>query len=212
MPELNEEFFKEPISANNILEKINLLQKFNPTSGTFVHFTNLSDLKEIAQEDPTIVSDSLNRLFMGEELLCERIENMIKELRKIKKDAKIGTPLFGYFLAMYDYNKFPLYKDSIFQSLKKNIVKEMEWKSYTLGMKYQRFQELCLKMGEYLKNSNLLSDVEVNGIKIPVGITALDGQDFFFYLDQKYSLHNLNYTFLIIRHLDILILFSLRLD
>ena len=184
LPELNKEFFKEPIRADNILEKINLLQKFNPTTGTFVHYTNLGDLNIIAQEKPSIVSDSLNRLFTGEESLYERIETMIKKLRKIKKDAKIGTPLIGYLLAMSDYNKYPLYKDSIFQSLKKNIGKEKEWKSYTIGMKYQRFQELCLKMGEYLKNSNLLSDIEVNGIKIPVGITASDGQDFFFYLDK----------------------------
>jgi len=184
LPELNKEFFQEPITAENILEKINMLQKFNPTTGTFVHFGSLIDLKEITQEKPQIVSDSLNRLFTGEELLYERIETMRKELRKIKKEAKIGTPLLGYLLAMYDYNKFPLYKDSIFQSLKKNIGKEKEWKSYSVGMKYERFQQLCIKMGEYLQNSNLLSDIEVNGTKIPVGITALDGQDFFFYLDK----------------------------
>lgn len=185
LPELNKEFFKEPIRAENILEKINLLQKFNPTTGTFVHFGSLIDLKEIAQEKPEIVSDSLLELFEGDRALHERIDKTIKKLKKEKKDAKIGTPLFGYLFAMYDYNKFPLYKDSIFQSLKKNIGKEMEWKSYTIGMKYQRFQELCLKMGEYLKNSNLLTDIEVNGIKIPVGITALDGQDFFYFLDKQ---------------------------
>jgi hypothetical protein len=184
LPDLNEKFFKEPITADNVIEKINLLQKFNPTTGTFVHYTNLGDLDKIAQEKPSIVFDTLLELFEGESPLHERIDNTIKTLRKIKKDAKIGTPLFGYLLAMYDYNKYPLYKDSIFQSLKRNIGKEKEWKSYTLGMKYERFQELCLKMGEYLKNSNMLSDIEVNGIKIPVGITALDGQDFFFYLDK----------------------------
>lgn len=185
LPKVNKEFFKEPITVDNIVEKIDILRKHNPSSGTFVHFTNPNDLKEIAQRKPELVLNSLELLFTGDDILCERIDHVIKELKKIKKDAKIGTPFIGYFLAMYDYKKYPLYKDSVFQRFKKNIGKEKEWKSYTLGMKYQRFQGLCLKMGEYLEKSNLLKDIRVNDVEVPVGITALDGQDFFYHLEIK---------------------------
>lgn len=182
---VNNEFFREPMTIDNIVEKIAILEKNNPTSGSFVHWNNLGDLKEIAQQKPEVVLKSLELLFKGDAILCERIDNIIKEFKKLKKDARIGTPLFGYLLAMYDYKKYPLYKDSTFQNFKKVVGKEKEWESYTLGMKYQRFQELCLKMGEYLKKNNLLNDVKVNDIEVPVGITALDGQDFYYYLDER---------------------------
>jgi len=186
LPKVNKEFFREPMTVDNIVEKIDILTKYNPTSGSFVHWNNLEDLKEITQQKPEVVLKSLDILFQGDAILCERIDHVIKEFKKIKKDAKTGTPLFGYLLAMYDYKKYPLYKDSVFQEFKKIIGKEKEWESYTLGMKYQRFKELCLEMGEYLKKSNLLKDIKVNDVEVSVGITALDGQDFFYYLD-KYN-------------------------
>jgi len=40
-------------------------------------------------------------------------------------------------------------------------------------------------MGEYLEKSNLLKDIKVNDVEVPVGITALDGQDFFYHLEIK---------------------------
>lgn len=193
LPKVNNEFFKETMAVDNIVEKIIVLEKNNPTSGSFVHFTNLMDLKEIAQRKPEIVLNSLELLFTGDAILCKRIDHVIKELKKVKKHAKIGTPFIGYLLAMYDYRKYPLYKDSTFQNFKKVTGKEKEWKSYTLGMKYQKFQELCLKMGDYLKKNNLLNDIKANDIEVPVGITALDGQDFFYYLDEidkKNSIYN----------------------
>jgi MoxR-like ATPase len=186
LPKVNNEFIKEPISIDNIVKKIDILIKYNPTSGSFVHWSNLGDLEEIAKKKPEIVMKSFKLLFEGVVILCERIDNAVKELRKIKKEAKINSaPLIGYLFAMHDYKKYPLYKDSLFQRLKENIGKEKEWKSYTIGMKYQKFQELCLKMGEYLKKSNLLNDIKINDVKVPVGITALDGQDFFYYLDER---------------------------
>jgi len=185
LPKVNKEFFREPMTVDNIVEKIDILRKHNPPSGSFVHFTNPNDLKEIAQQKPKVVLECLELLFTGDAILCERIDHVIKELKKIKKRAKIGTPFIGYFLAMYDYKKYPLYKDSVFQRFKKNIGKEKEWKSYTIGMKYQCFQGLCLKMGDYLEKSNLLKDIRVNGVEVPVGITALDGQDFFYHLEIK---------------------------
>lgn len=185
LPKVNKEFFKEPMTVDNIVEKIVILEKNNPTSGSFVHFTNLLDLKEIAQQKPEVVLNSLDLLFKGDDILCKRIDHVIKEFKKIKKDAKMGTPLFGYLFAMYDYKKYPLYKDSVFQRFKESIGKEEEWKSYTLGMKYQYFQRLCLKMGDYLKKSKMLEYLTVKDIKVPVGITALDGQDFFYHLEIK---------------------------
>lgn len=185
LSKVNNEFFREPMTVDNIVEKIDILRKHNPPSGSFVHFTNPNDLKEIAQQKPKVVLECLELLFTGDAILCKRIDHVVKELKKIKKHAKIGTPFIGYFLAMYDYKKYPLYKDSVFRRFKKNIGKEKEWKSYTIGMKYQCFQGLCLKMGEYLEKSNLLKDIRVNDVEVPVGITALDGQDFFYHLEIK---------------------------
>ena len=184
LPKVNSEFFKEPMTVDNIVAKIDILIKYNPKTGSFVYFTNLLNLKEIAQQKPEVVIKSLESLFKGESILCDRIDNFIKELKKIKGKANLGTPLFGYLFATHDYKKYPLYKDSIFQWFKKIIGKEKEWRSYTIGMKYQKFQELCLKMGDYLKKSNLLKDIKVNDVEVPVGITALDGQDYFYYLDE----------------------------
>ena len=196
LPKVNKEFFKEPVTTDNIVEKIDILRKHNPPSGSFVHFTNTDDLKEIARQKPDRVLEFLELLFSANKALHEKIDNAIKELRKIKKDAKLGTPLFGYLLAMFDYKKYSLYKNSVFQKLKRSIGRDKEWKSYTLGMKYQRFQELCLKMGDYLKKKNLLNDIKVNDVEVLVGITALDGQDFFYYLDEK-DKKNLIYNHLI---------------
>jgi len=59
LPKVNKEFFKEPMTVDNIVEKIVILEKNNPASGSFVHFSNLMDLKEIAQQKPETVLDSL---------------------------------------------------------------------------------------------------------------------------------------------------------
>ena len=77
LPKVNNEFFKEPMAVDNIVEKIVVLEKNNPTSGSFVHYTNLGDLKEIAQRKPEIVLNSLELLFKGDAILCERIDNII---------------------------------------------------------------------------------------------------------------------------------------
>ena len=138
LSKVNNEFFREPMTVENIVEKIDILRKHNPPSRSFVHFTNPNDLKEIAQQKPKVVLECLELLFTGDAILCERIDHVIKELKKIKKHAKIGTPFIGYFLAMYDYKKYPLYKDSVFQRFKKKYRKrkrmEIIYNRYEVSM------------------------------------------------------------------------------
>ncbi|MBD3362873.1 AAA domain-containing protein [Candidatus Dojkabacteria bacterium] len=61
-----------------------------------------------------------------------------------------------------------------------------EWKSISIGMKYKVFAECCLLVGKYLEEEKLLKVIELKNIKVKPGVTALDGQDFFFVWKESY--------------------------
>ena len=60
-----------------------------------------------------------------------------------------------------------------------------KWGSLSVGMKYQRFCELCNEMGQYLEAKGLLHDTTAGEIPVPAGFRALDGQDYFYFLSQQ---------------------------
>jgi 5-methylcytosine-specific restriction enzyme B len=184
LPKAHNEFNKAPLSAENLLDKMTILFKHNPPEGSFVHWSNIDDLKKLATKDPDRILVLLTKLFQETMPLYDRIDDMIKECKEVDKSAKLGTPLFGYILALHDYHKYPLYKDSVFQAVKKRIGKGKVWTSLTLGMKYEKYQKLCIKMGQYLTHNNLLETITFNGVSVPAGITALDGQDFFYWCEE----------------------------
>ncbi|MBW1702069.1 MAG: EVE domain-containing protein [Deltaproteobacteria bacterium] len=181
LPKAHNEFNKEPLSADNLPDKLNVLSNHNPQGGSFVHWSNIDDFINLAKNEPEKIISLLMLLFQEATPLHERIDNIINVCKEIDKNAKLGTPLFGYILAVHDYHKYPLYKDSVFQTVKNRIGKEKEWASLTLGMKYEKFQKLCVQMGQYFTDNKLLEDITFKGVSVPAGITALDGQDFFYF-------------------------------
>jgi len=180
LPKAHNEFNKETLSTENLPDKLNILSNNNPQAGSFVHWNNIDDLKKLATKYPNKVLDLLTELFQEAIPLHKRIDNMINVLKKINKKARLGTPLFGFILAVHDYHKYPIYKDSIFQAVKKWVGKEKGWASISLGMKYEKYRQLCIQMGQYFKDNHLLKNITFNGVSVPAGIIALDGQDFFY--------------------------------
>lgn len=178
LPKAHTEFNKDSLNAFNLLDKLDVLSNHNPKSGTFVHWSNIDDLKKLATNYPDKILGLFTQLFQETVPLHYRIDDMINACKQIDKNAKLGTPLFGFILAIHDYHKYPVYKDSVFQALKKWVGKEKVWASLTLGMKYEKYQELCVHMGQYLNNEKLIENITFNGIPVPAGIIALDGQDF----------------------------------
>jgi hypothetical protein len=182
LPVVHEQAFGSAITAENVVERIDAFRKNNPPRGSFVHWNNLSDVKEIAEQEPIRFVKILNQLFQETETLSKRIDGVISACRKIKSGAKLGTPLFGYLLGAYNYEKYPLYKGTVFDKLRDLIDLDNQWRSFSIGMKYQKFQQLCLAMGKYLDETGRLEDLTSRDVPVRAGITALDGQDFFYFL------------------------------
>jgi|GEM_PF-1904050 len=190
---LHGEVFRSRFSEENVVEKVRVLQKYNPQKGTFVYWAELDDFLKLAESAPKLVAQSLNNLFAEKESLFTTI-NSFRDVCLKADGSKFGTPFFGYLFAAFDMNRYPLYKDSIFTSLKDNsqlapvrlwdsYSNEMnKWGSLSIGMKYQRYCELCNEMGEYLETERLLHAANVGGVSVPAGIRALDGQDYLYFL------------------------------
>jgi len=183
LPKAKKEFVKDGFNENNIVKKVKLLKKNNPNSGSFVHFSNFDDLIRITEKDPKLMAKLFKELFNEKVEINYRIDSFIKKAKKIDKNAKLGTPLFGYIMAIFNYEKYPVYRNKTFLTIRKLLNKDKEWQSLSLGEKYQKFTNLCLEMGMYFKRNNLLKEVEVKGVKIVPGIIALDGQDYFYILE-----------------------------
>ncbi len=193
---LHDELFLDGFSAENVAEKVGVMQHYNPQTGTFVFWAELDNLLKLAKADPLLVAQSLNDLFVENEPLFRAINNFRDTCLKLD-GSKFGTPFFGYLLSAFDRNRYPPYKDSVFMRLKVNSesapVKlwnsysaEMnKWGSLSVGMKYQRFCELCNEMGQYLEAKGLLHDTTAGEVPVPAGFRALDGQDYFYFLGQQ---------------------------
>ncbi|SRR3989339_115855 len=181
LPQVHNEFFKTRITKDNIIEKIEILRKNNPQSGSFVSWTNIDDLKKFAENDRAKVADLFTQLFDEKNNIADRINYFIEAGKKFKKDIKLGTPLFGYILAIFNPGKYPLFKGSTWQYIKKIVGGD----ALNIGKKYERFTEYCIKIGEYLIKNNLLRDISVNNVLVTKDLKALNGQDFFYILERN---------------------------
>lgn len=187
LPRVHEAFIRDGVNASNVAEKVAVLQKNNPSSGSFVFWSELDNLKELADKNPALVAELINNLFDEKIPVYKRIDRFNEKVKEYKKDLVFQTSLFGYIMAAYDYNHYPLYKGEVFNYIKKNSGTKEKWKSFSTGLKYHKFTQLCRLMGESLNSNNLLKEVIVNNIPIKTGINALDGQDFFYCVSSMYG-------------------------
>lgn len=181
LPKLNNLFKQEGFTASNIIDKVIILQKHNPSQGSFVHWSSLDSFLKLAKKEPKIVSELMNSLFQESVPLHKRIDNFRTQVKNIdKKPNYLGTPLFGYIMAAFDCNEYPVYKGEVFSYIKTIFEKKDEWRSFSIGMKYEKFKFLSFFLGEYLNQNNLLKEIIVNDVEVKPGNFALDGQDFFY--------------------------------
>jgi 5-methylcytosine-specific restriction enzyme B len=162
---LNKFMGEQDITEYTVVDIARKLQKENPTSGSFVHWSNTADLVKYAQERPQEVANLLNELIYSTALLDERIEAFREKGREFNPSISLGAPLFGYILAAVNYKKYPLYKQEIFMDLKRSY--GIDLKLSSVGSNYQTYLLLCEISLTHLKESYK-------------ELTILDIQDFFF--------------------------------
>ena len=176
--EVHNKLTAEPVTKENVAEKIEMLRDYNPQSGSFCHWSSLDNLKKLAEKDSGKIMEAVHNLFDDSINLAERISKLRQVRKDIDENLNLGTPLFGYLLAAHDYNQYPLYKDSVLRHLNDEYP-ELGLSNYDgLGEKYENFTKLCRQAGRYLNEELGLDDTEVAGVSIPAGHKALDGQDF----------------------------------
>lgn len=180
LPSLGKNVFADPITSRNVVKKIQELSRSNPPQGSFVHWSNLQNLRELATEHPKEISEILKNLLESREHIGKAIDAALETMRQLKPKVQLGTPLWGYFLAAADCSQFPLYKDETFLALRDALGKREEWKSLSIGEKYEMFRTYCLKIGDILWEREILDEFTAKGIPIDPGYTALDGQDFLY--------------------------------
>jgi 5-methylcytosine-specific restriction enzyme B len=144
---------------------IKTLQIENPQSGSFVHWSNTSDLVKYAEEKPEEVAALLNQLFKSSLSIEERIERFREKGKAYNPNISLGAPLFGYLFAAVDYTQYPIYKQEVFTDIKRDY--GIELKLGTVGSNYETYLNLCRIALDHLKTYH-------------PDLTMLDIQDFFF--------------------------------
>ena len=172
LTELNETLDINNIHSDNIIEVIKILQKNNPSSGSFVHWSNLDDLKKWAEEKPEKVVDLINQLFNPDKELSEKINNFRDQGKEFNSQISLGTPLFGYLLAAFDKDKYLIYKDNTFR----NFVNFFDLDIPTsLGEKYQYYLKICKDIYKYLQENRPEHNFEL-----------LNAQDIIYLLSERH--------------------------
>ncbi|WP_121615363.1 AAA family ATPase [Virgibacillus halodenitrificans] len=170
LSELNKYFREETITENNIVETIKKIVSNNPQSGSFVHWSNTSDLQDFVKNNPLAAVNLLSSLYENEEVsLQDRIEKFREQGKEWKKDISLGAPLFGYLLAAYNYEKYPLYKEEVFKYTKKML--GIDKKLSGVGKNYQDYYDICVTVKDFLNDRGY-------------SLNMLDIQDFFFCVSQ----------------------------
>ncbi len=165
LTKMNEFMAGLEITEFNIVDIVKKIQKENPQSGSFVHWSNTGDLVKFADARPSEVAELLNHLFDANALIMEKIEKFREAGKEFDPKISLGAPLFGYLLAAFNYKKYPLYKEEVFKDLKKSF--GIEEKLSSVQANYEMYFTMCEITLVYLKD------------KYPE-LTMLDVQDFFF--------------------------------
>jgi 5-methylcytosine-specific restriction enzyme B len=165
LPRLNSLLKGQDINELTVMNIVKKLQKENPTTGSFVHWSNTGDLVKYAEARPVEVAELLNELYYSSSSIEDRIEMFREKGKAYNPSISLGAPLFGYLFAALDYTKYPLYKQEVFTDLKKSY--GIELKLSTVGNNYETYLDICQVVLEHLQAS------------FP-DLTILDIQDFFF--------------------------------
>ncbi|OCA86005.1 hypothetical protein A8F94_14260 [Bacillus sp. FJAT-27225] len=170
---LNEFMNRQEITEETVTDLARKIQKENPSSGSFVHWSNTGDLVKYADERPAEVAELWNQLYESPLSLEERIESFREAGKAFNLQISLGAPLFGYLLAAVDYGKYPLYKQEVFTDLKRSY--GIELKLGTVGSNYETYYTLCQIALEHLRTNH-------------PELTMLDIQDFFFCSTQYHKI------------------------
>ncbi|MEB1809580.1 MAG: AAA family ATPase [Bacillaceae bacterium] len=163
----------QEISEFTVVDIVKKLQKENPTSGSFVHWSNTGDLVKYAEARPEEVASLLTQLYQSDEALEQRIEVFRQKGKEFNASISLGAPLFAYMFAAVDYSKYPLYKQEVFTDLKKSF--GIETKLGSVGNNYETYYRMCEVALNHLQKSY-------------PHLTMLDIQDFFFCSTQYSSI------------------------
>ncbi|MFC3040443.1 AAA family ATPase [Virgibacillus xinjiangensis] len=170
LSELNSYIQNVEINKDTIVEIIKKIKTSNPQEGSFVHWSNTSDLLNYTNSNPEEVAYLLHHLYHNHSVsLAEKIKNFRDKGKLFNSKISLGAPLFGYLLAAYDYKKFPLYKEEVFKDIKQ--VFGINKKLGPVHENYQTYYDMCLVVYKHLVSQGKV-------------ITMLDVQDFFFCLTQ----------------------------
>jgi AAA domain (dynein-related subfamily). len=169
--ELNLKIHEMRITPENVMELVKMLNQNNPTKGSFVHWSDLSDLKEYTEKNPVESAQSFNDLYNDSLNLKKRINDFLKNGKGFNSRIGFGTPMFGYLLSAYDMHKYPLYKDGIFTDFL-NIL-EVSGSIQDIPDKYCLYVDICSIIIEYFKGKGYLTNPDM-----------MDAQDFIFCISQ----------------------------
>jgi MoxR-like ATPase len=173
---MNAEVGQKRINAENIVDHIKYYQKHNPPSGSFVHWSSISDLLAFAEDEPVTVAELFNNLYEEDLDVDNRIRNFYDKGKAYNPSLKLGTPLFGYLLAGYDAEKYPLYKDEIFRDFLKTFT--ISESMGDIASKYTAYYSICKQLIDYFQSEGYMENP-----------TMLDAQDFIYCISQYESLY-----------------------
>lgn len=165
LSKLNTYFQEIEITPTTVVEVAKKLQKENPSTGSFVHWSNAQNLVQFAQLAPEEASKYWNSLLKSPEPIAQRIENFRKAALELNNNFSLGAPLFGYMLAAFDLTKYPLYKEEIFKEAKKSF--GIDVKLALVHENYTTYYTMCEIILEHIQKSN-------------PAYTMLDVQDYLF--------------------------------
>ncbi|HHW56989.1 MAG TPA: AAA domain-containing protein [Clostridia bacterium] len=160
LSELNDYLKDKRITAENIVEIVKYFQSKNPQNGSFVDKDNLDDLLKYAEKRAVEVAELFNYLYEESADLKDRIERFVNTAKNYNASIKLGTPLFGYLLAGFNREKYPLYKDSAFKEFLDSF--GISETLADVATKYFIYYEVCsilldyFKQKSYIKNPNML--------------------------------------------------------
>lgn len=183
LTELNETLDINNVHKDNVLETVEILRKNNPTSGSFVHWSNLDDLKKWAEKEPENVVNSLKQLFDSKDKLASKIKRFRDKGKEFNSDISLGTPLFGYIMSAFDKDKYLIYKDNTFRNFTNFFDLDIPT---SVEEKYQYYIDICNDIYKYLQENYSNHD-----------LIFLNSQDIIFLLSEyKNFKYNVSVKFL----------------